>query len=136
MRVVIIPEFIQLLREVDRVPEEHAVEIFAANGADQPFDERMRNRNVGNRLDLLGLEYTEVGEPTVETEQRIVVGADVLRSRLGSSGAIEHPANRDTVNICAIDTKTDEPAREDVHDHQHPVTAQEDRFAAEEIKAP
>lgn len=48
-RVVIVPEWLQLPRQVDRVPEEHAIEIFAANRADQPFDERMRNRDVRDR---------------------------------------------------------------------------------------
>ena len=56
MRVVIIHECVQLPRQVDRVPEEHVIEIFAANGADQPLNERMRNRLVRNRFDLLDRE--------------------------------------------------------------------------------
>ena len=35
MRVVIIRECVQLSRQVDRVPEEHVIEIFSADGADQ-----------------------------------------------------------------------------------------------------
>jgi hypothetical protein len=42
--VVIVPKCLQLPRQIDCVPEEHAIEIFSANGADQPFDERMRTR--------------------------------------------------------------------------------------------
>ncbi len=57
MRVVIIRECAQLSRQVDRVPEEQVIEIFAADGADQPFNERMRNRGVRNRLDLVGGEF-------------------------------------------------------------------------------
>ena len=56
MRVVIIGECLQLPRQVDRVPEEHVIEIFAADGADQAFNERMRNRRAWNRLDLLDRE--------------------------------------------------------------------------------
>ena len=52
VRVVIIRECVQLSRQVGRVPEEHVIEIFAADGADQPFDERMRNWGVRSRLDL------------------------------------------------------------------------------------
>ena len=78
-RVVIVPERLQLPRQVDYIPEEHAIEIFVANGADQPFDERMRNRDLRNRFDLLDFEYAQVGEPTVKAKQRIVVGADVFR---------------------------------------------------------
>ena len=55
------------------------LEIFAANRADQPFDERMRNRDVGNRLDPVDFEYTKVRKQAVETKERIVVGTDVFR---------------------------------------------------------
>ena len=57
MRVVIVRECVQLPRQVDRVPEEHVIEIFAADGANQPFNERMRNRRVRNRLDLVEGEF-------------------------------------------------------------------------------
>lgn len=53
--------------------------IFAAHGTDQPFNERMRDRGIWTRLDLLDLEHTEVGEPAVEAKQRVVVGAEVFR---------------------------------------------------------
>ena len=36
----------------------------------------------------------------------------------------------------AFDAKTDDAAGEHVHDQQHPVTAQKDRFAAEQVDAP
>ena len=78
-RIVVIAECVQLKRQVDRIPEEYAIKIFAANRADQPFDERMRNRDVGNRLDPVDFEYTKVRKQAVETKERIVVGTDVFR---------------------------------------------------------
>ena len=54
--IVIIPEVAQLSHQIARIPEEHSVKILTANGADQPFDERMRNWGVRNRLDLLDIE--------------------------------------------------------------------------------
>jgi len=51
--VVIIPECLELAREVGRVPEELPIEILAADGTDQPFDERMRSRLIGYGLDLI-----------------------------------------------------------------------------------
>jgi hypothetical protein len=33
----------------------------------KPFNERMRNRRVWNRLDLLDREDAQVGQPTMET---------------------------------------------------------------------
>jgi hypothetical protein len=68
VRVVVIRECVQLPRQVDRVPEEHVIEIFAADGANQPFNEWLRNRRVWNRLDLLDREDAQVGQPTMETE--------------------------------------------------------------------
>ena len=68
--VVIVPECLQRPHQIGYVPEEDAVEIFAANGADQPFDERMRNGRVRNRLDLLDLEYAQVGEPASQRWNR------------------------------------------------------------------
>jgi hypothetical protein len=78
VRVVVIRECVQLSPQVDRVPEEHVIEIFAADGADQPFNERMRDRGVRNLLDLRDLEDAQIGEPAVKAKQRVVVGADVF----------------------------------------------------------
>ncbi len=41
MRIVIVAEFRQLSPQVNRVPEEHPIELFASNCPDQSFDERM-----------------------------------------------------------------------------------------------
>ena len=77
--VVIVCEFIQLPREVDHVPEQYVIEILASNRAHQPLHERMGNWGVRNRLDFLDLDDPQIGEPTVEAKQRVVVGADVFR---------------------------------------------------------
>jgi hypothetical protein len=46
IRIVMGSEIFQLPREVDRIPEEHVVKIFAPNGSDHSFNERMRNWGV------------------------------------------------------------------------------------------
>src|SRR5258708_3959941 len=124
MRIVVNAEIVQFAPQVERIPEQHLVKVLTPDRADQALDERMRNRDVRNRLDLLDPKYPQVGEPTVESKQRVVVGANVLRLWLAGDSVIEHPANRDTVNRCGLDTKSDEPAREHVHDHHDPMTAQ------------
>ena len=53
VRVVIISKIAQLAPELERVPEEHAIEKFTPKRADQSFNERMRNRGIWNRLDLV-----------------------------------------------------------------------------------
>ena len=49
---------------------------------------------------------------------------------------VEHPACRESINGSGFDTEADESSCKDVQDHHDPVTAQENRFAAEEIDAP
>ena len=136
MRVVIIPEFAQLAHQVDGVPEERPIKVLTPDGSDQPFDERMRDRSVRNRLDFLDLEDAQIGEPAVESEQRVVVGTGVAWQTLAHAGAIEHPAYRDAVDAGGFNAEADDTAGEDIHDHHNPVAAQEDRFAAEQIEAP
>src|ERR1700687_1186521 len=79
LAVVVIPECLQLSRQVDRVPEKQAVQVLAPDRPDQALDEGMRDRGVRNRLDLVDLEPTQVGEPAVKAKQRIVIGAEVFR---------------------------------------------------------
>src|SRR5262245_34089957 len=52
MLVVVIAERCGLAREVNPVPEKRAIQEFAADRADQSLDERVRDRDVGNGLDL------------------------------------------------------------------------------------
>ena len=63
MRVVMVPIVVQLARQVNDVPEECPIKVLTPDGSDQPFDERMRDRSVRDRLDLLDPEHPQVGEP-------------------------------------------------------------------------
>ncbi len=133
--VVVIPELIQLPLKINRVPEERAIQILSPDRADQPFDERMGNRRVRHRLDLLDLKYPQIGQPPVESEQRVVIGADVFGQGLARDGVIEHPTYGDAVDVSTLDTEAEDTTGEHVHDDQHPVTVQENRFAAEQVDA-
>ena len=73
------PELFQFSRQVRGIPEQYAVKVLTPDRADQPFYEGMGNWDVRNRLDLVDLEYAQVGEPPVESKYRIVVGAQVSR---------------------------------------------------------
>ena len=77
--VVISLELSQLPLKIDRIPEKHAIKALAPDRPDQPFDERMRNRDVRNRFDRIDLQNPQVGEPPVKAKQRIVVSAEVFR---------------------------------------------------------
>ena len=95
--VVIDCEIAQLARQIERIPEKHAIKVLASNRADQSFNERVRNWNVWNRLDLIDFEHAQICQPTVKAKQRIVVGAEIFRWWLGGDRLIEHSANRDAM---------------------------------------
>ena len=82
MLVVVIAEGFELSREVNALPEKRAIQEFAPDRADQSLDVWMRDWDVGNGLDLLDLEHAQVGEPTVEAEQRVGIGAEAFGKRL------------------------------------------------------
>jgi hypothetical protein len=54
LRVVAIHEVRELVLEVAAIPERHESEKFPPDGADQAFNEWMREWNVGHDLDLWG----------------------------------------------------------------------------------
>ena len=66
--VVINPEFFQLVLQVDGVPDEHVIKKLSSDRPDQPFHEWMGHGHIRERLDLVDLEYAQVGEPTMETK--------------------------------------------------------------------
>lgn len=68
--VAVEAERLQLSLQVKRILEEHAIEILAANGTDQPFHKWMRGRHMRNRLDLVDLDYAQVGKPAMKAIQR------------------------------------------------------------------
>ena len=66
--VVINSELFQLSLQVDCVPDWYVIKKLPSNRPDQPFHERMGYGYVRDRLDLFGLEYAQVGEPTMKTK--------------------------------------------------------------------
>src|SRR6516165_8916939 len=96
----------------------------------------MRDRSEWNGLELLDLHHAQVGEPTVKAEKRIMIGTEVFRFALPGGGGIEHSARRHAIDGCGGDAKADDTTGEDVHDHQDPMAAQDDRFNAKQIDTP
>jgi hypothetical protein len=136
MPVVVGSEFTELSHQVGRVPEECAIKQLAPNRANQALNERMRDWRIGDRLDVLDFTHAQVGQPSVKAKQRVVIGADALRGRVVGDGAVEHAADRNPVDASGLNAKADEAARENVHHHHDPVTAQDDGFASEEVNTP
>jgi hypothetical protein len=76
IRVVIVRELAQLSRQVQSVPEEYPIKTFTPDCSNQPFDERMRDRGIWNRLDFVDLEDAQVGEPAVKPKEWVMIGAE------------------------------------------------------------
>ena len=104
--VVIDSKRFELSLQIKRIPEEYVIEILAPQRADQPFDERMRYRYMGHRLDFVDFKYTQISEPTVTAEEWIMVSTDVLRQGLTRNGAVKHPTNGYAVDVRAFHSKT------------------------------
>lgn len=119
------------------MPEGDEVEELAPDGADQPFDERVRHRYQGYGLDRGDFEDAEIRLPAMEPEQRVVIGTQGRRTSVrGGKDAIEHAADALAVEDPGVDREADDSPRILI-DHRHdPVAAQEQGFAAKEIQAP
>ena len=78
MVIVVGPEIGQFILEICTRPEHHMIQIFASNGADEPFHEGMRQGNVGDGFDFCHLQDPQIGLPLVKLIKRIVVGAEVV----------------------------------------------------------
>ena len=83
----------------------------------QPAQPRVRAVTVNG----FHVKDSQIRLPLVESEQRIVIRAEVLRRRLATSGSIEHLAQRHTVYDAAVHAKTHDAPRPLVHHDEHPV---------------
>jgi hypothetical protein len=105
MTVVIALEIEELHLQISGRPEQRAVQAFAPNGADDPFNEGMGERHLRDGLDFSHAEYSKIPLPLVEPIQRIVVRADVCRRGVAASRSIEHAAQRHAINDAAMHAK-------------------------------
>ena len=97
----------------------------------------MGQGNVGDRLNLCHLQYSQIGLPLVKPIKRIVVGTEVLRHpEVPSNGAVEHPTECDTIDSARMNAEANDPARKLIHDQQDPMGPQGCRLAPEQIHAP
>jgi hypothetical protein len=60
------PEIEQFYLQICTRPEQHVIQIFASNGAGEPFHEGIRQGNVGDGLDFCHLQDPQIGLPLVE----------------------------------------------------------------------
>ena len=68
--------------------------------------------------------------------KRIVIGAEIVRQTGTSNRLLEHPAERQAIDDSALDPESDDSACVLVHDDQHPIGLQGDRFTSKQVEAP
>jgi hypothetical protein len=125
MAVEVGPEIEQFILQICTLPEQHGIQIFASNGAHEPFHEGMRQGNVADGLDLCHLPDPQIGLPLVELIERIMVGAEALwQPALTSNGAAEHATKCAPIDRAGMDAETNDPSRVLIHNHQEPVGPQ------------
>jgi hypothetical protein len=129
MTVKIALEIKELHLQISGRPEQRLIETFAANRADQAFDEWMRQRHVRHRLDGFHLEDSQIRLSLVESVQRIMVRAEVGRRRLATHRSIEHVAQRHAIHDAAVHGEAHDTPRTLVHHDEHPVCIEDGRFA-------
>jgi hypothetical protein len=109
--VEVAPEIQQFILEICARPEQPVIQIFASNGANEPFHEGMRLGNVGDGLDFCHLQDPQIVLPLVELIERIMVGAEVLwQPALTSNGAADHATECDPIDRAGMDAETNDPS--------------------------
>lgn len=63
--VVVVREVDEFLFKILSIPKENVVKVFTTNRADQSLDEWMRLWRIGDGLDLINLQYPQIGFPSV-----------------------------------------------------------------------
>lgn len=136
MRIVISPKSFQLSPQIVGMPEEHMVKEFAAQGSDQPLDERVRRGHVRDGLDLLNFQDAQIRMPAVKPKYRIVIRTQIVREVLGRNRCVEYLAKGNPSDITGVHTETYDAPRELTHDHEYPVTLQMNGLAPEQVGLP
>ena len=134
--IIVMLEVDEFRFQVDGGPEQHLVEELAPDRADQAFPERMRERDLGNCLDLGHSEHSKIGWPWMEPVQRIMIRAEVSGQGSPAQCSREHPAQRYGVDDAGVDAKAKDAASELIHQDQHPMSSQRCRLASEQVATP
>ncbi len=89
-----------------------------------------------NSLNFGDLEYSKIGLPSMETEQRIIVTADVFRWTRPTNRLAKHPTEYWAIDSSCVYAKANYSTRELVHDNENLVAFKYQRFAAKQIDTP
>jgi hypothetical protein len=72
----------------------------------------------------------------VRLEQRIMIGTEIPRHTLTVDGGVEHAAQVDARDGSRVHADAHQTTGEVIHDHEHPICPQHERFAAKQVHTP
>jgi hypothetical protein len=72
----------------------------------------------------------------MESEQRIIIAADVFWGTGPDDRTVEHSTKRWSIHWARVYIESNNSARALIHDDEHPVAFKHEGFAAEQIDAP
>ena len=65
-----------------------------------------------------------------------MIGTEISRQALTVDGGVEHAAQVDARDGSRVHADTHQTTGEVIHDHEHPIRPQHERFAAKQVDAP
>jgi hypothetical protein len=100
--VIVVTERPKLVLQIRSIPIERMIQTFLPKGSDEPFDERMRNRDIQHGRDRFDTEDPQVGLPAVEVTEGIVVEPEPKALALTRDSLLKslHKAGASTVTRC------------------------------------
>jgi hypothetical protein len=134
--VVVVFEFFQFPLQVMRIPEKNKVQVFPANGPNEPLDKRRGDGHMRHGADGLDSQDVQIGLPTLKVEQAIMVQTEMDGKALTGNGVIEYSVKCDTFDGARLHPKANGSSRKLIHHNQDPMRFEEDRFHPEQVHAP
>jgi len=138
MAALMIVEFLEVMQfspQVISAPKRHLIEIFSPDCSNEPFDVSAKEWHIGNGIHSNDVEYSKIGLPSVEMEQRIIVTADVSRRSCAPDCSVEHLTQCGSIDRSRVYAKANFSARELVRNHENPVASEYQRLATKQIDA-
>ena len=126
----------KLALQVASSPKGHEVEVLSPDSPDESFHKRMQNRQVRHSFHFSCLEYSEVGLPPMESEQRIMIAADVFWRTGATDRTVEHPSKRWSIHCARVYAEANNLTCVLSHNDEHPMALEHKGFATEQIDAP
>src|SRR5215831_6762562 len=96
----------------------------------------MRPGKIRDGFDFRDVKDSEVGTPLMKSIQGIVIGTQIFRKAGTSYRLLEHSTECQAIDSSALDPESDDSPCVLVHDDEHPIRLQCDRFTTEQVEAP